>query len=91
MAYSKENLKKVSELLAARRREAISEHQRRQNSFALICPEMRAIDGELAATGTKIMAAAMSHSLTDELLAQIRQENERLRREKSLLLVSRSS
>ncbi len=89
MAYSKDNLKKVSEILAARRQEAIAEHQRRQNSFAVICPEMRKIDGELAATGTKIMAAAMSHSLTDELLREIRLENERLRREKSLLLVSR--
>ena len=89
MAYSRENLKKVSELLAARRQEAIAEHQKRQNSFTAICPEIREIEAELAATGTKIMAAAMSHSLTDGLLGEIREENKRLRREKSMLLVSR--
>ncbi len=89
MAYSRDNLKKVSELLAARRQNAIAEHQRRQNSFSAICPEMRGIDAALAATGTKIMGAAMSHSLTDELLGEIREENRRLRREKSELLISR--
>ena len=88
MAYSRDNLKKVSELLASRRQAAIKEHQIRQNSFVAVCPDMRRIEGELAATGTKIMAAAMSHSLTDEVLKEIRQENERLRREKSMLLVS---
>ncbi len=88
MAYSKENLKHVSELLASRRSAAISEHEKRRVEFASVCPQILDIEQSLAATGSRIMAAALSHELTDELLSEIRRENEQLRRKRSILLAT---
>ena len=88
MAYSKENLKTVREMLASRRSAAISEHEKRRASFAAEHPEIIPIEQELSMTGSKIMGAALSHELSDSLLAEIKKENEALRMKKAVLLVS---
>lgn len=88
MAYNKQNLKHVRELLASRRSAAISLHERRRMEFAAEHPEIIDIERGLALTGARIMGAALSHELTDEALAEIRRENEQLRRKRALLLTS---
>lgn len=88
MAYNKENLRRAREILAARRAGTIGEYEKRQEeSFALI-PELLPVERNLSMTGAKIMSAALSHELTDDALADIRRENERLRALKSRLLAS---
>ena len=88
MAYNKQNLKYVRELLASRRSAAISLHERRRMEFAAEHPEILDIERGLSLTGARIMGAALSHELTDEAMAEIRRENEQLRRKRALLLTS---
>ncbi len=86
MAYSKENLKRVKETLASRRTEAITAFDSAKIEICAKIPALATIERELSLTGSKIMSAALSHELTDEALAEIRKENERLRSLKSTLL-----
>lgn len=88
MAYSKENLKSVKEKLASRRSAAISEYEKRRAAFAAEHPDIIPIEQSLAMTGSRIMAAALSHELTDEVLAEIKAENGKLRLQKSMLLAA---
>lgn len=89
MAYSKENLIRVNEILASRRADAIGSYEKRRTEFMASYPEMISIESALALTGTKIMSAALSHELTDEKLAEIKAENEECRKRKALFLLEK--
>ncbi len=88
MAYSKENIRLARETVAARRAAAIAEYEGKKAELSALIPELFAIEQTLSMTGAKIMGAALSHSLTDAALAEIKAENERLREAKALLLTA---
>ncbi|MBE6569079.1 MAG: hypothetical protein E7658_02530 [Ruminococcaceae bacterium] len=86
MAYSRENIQKVKALLAKRRADNVALQMQHSREAAAKIPGFEALESELSMTGSKIMSAAMSHTLTDEKLAEIRERNEQLRAEKGALL-----
>lgn len=88
MAYSKENIKAVKEKISSRRASAIAEYESRRDTLQAQIPELFPIERSLSLTGVKIMSSALSHELTDETLAEIKSENERLRALKEKILKS---
>ncbi len=86
MAYSKDTLRAVKDILTARRSSAISEYEKGQAETFGKVPELLPIERSLAQTGTKIMSSALSHELTAESLAEIKSENLRLRALKAKIL-----
>ncbi len=86
MAYNKDNLIKARETISGRRNSALSDYERRMVETEEKIPELADIRRDLAATGSKIMSAALSHRLSDELLSNIRRENERLQSARSEIL-----
>ncbi len=88
MAYSKDNVRVAREVVASRRAAALSEFENKKLELCAIIPELFTIEQKLSMTGTKIMGAALSHTLTDKALAEIKAENEALRAEKVRLLTS---
>ncbi len=86
MAYNGEDVRKVKEILAGRRSEALETSYRRKLEAAAKIPGYAEIEEALSATGSKIMDAAFTHSLDDVKLNEIRAENEGLRSRKARLL-----
>ena len=86
MAYSRENIQKVKALLAKRRADNVALQVQHSREASAKIPGFEVLETELSMTGSKIMSAAMSHTLTDEKLAEIRQQNEQLRAQKGKLL-----
>lgn len=87
MAYNRDNIQKVKELLGARRSEAVATSMRRRAEVENAIPGYRGLEEALSKTGARIMGAAFSHSLDEATLAAIREDNVRLREKKAQLLV----
>ncbi len=88
MAVYSENVQKVRAILAKRRNDNITKSERCAAEAIRKIPELRAIREALSQTGARIMGEAMSHTLTEEKLAAIRADNEKLRRQQALLLAA---
>lgn len=88
MPYSKENLQSVREKIAARRASAIATYETRREKLTLEIPSLAEIERNLAMTGSRIMGAALAHELNEASLNEIRKENERLRKMRSVLLTA---
>ncbi|MBQ8642643.1 MAG: ATP-binding protein [Clostridia bacterium] len=86
MAYNRDNIQKVKELLAARRSEAVSTSMRRKAEMEAKIPGYGELEEALAGTGARIMQAAFSHALDDATVAAIREDNRLLREKKGALL-----
>lgn len=86
MAYNRENIQKVKEILAARRSEAVSTSMRRKTEMEAKLPGYAELENALAGTGARIMQAAFSHTLDDAAVAAIREDNRKLREKKGALL-----
>lgn len=86
MAYNRDNIQKVKDLLAARRTEAVNTSMRRKAEMETTIPGYRELDKALSQTGTRIMEAALSHTLHDGTLAAIREEHRLLRDKRGALL-----
>lgn len=86
MSYRKEDLAEVRALMRARRSSALSECEAHRLEASEAIPEIRSVEQSIAATGGRIMAAALSHELDEAALADIRRENERLRALRARLL-----
>ena len=79
-----ENIRRAKEIIAARRAAAISEYERHIAEASAKIPGFAEIDAQLAATGPKIMAAAIGHSGVS--LDAIRAEYESLASRRKILL-----
>ncbi|MBQ9121095.1 MAG: ATP-binding protein [Clostridia bacterium] len=89
MSYSRENVMKAKELFALKRTEAEARASERKRELGEKYPEIAAIDQELARTGEKIFGAIREgHEGIDARIASLREENELLRRRRSLLLLA---
>jgi len=88
MGYSYENIQKVKELLANRRSTAVSDSFAKKAQMSEKLPGYAVLEEKLSATGTRIMEAVFSHTMNENVLAEIRADNERLRREMALLLTN---
>ena len=86
MAYNRENIQKVKEILASRRSEAVSISMRRKTEMEAKLPGYAELENALAGTGARIMQAAFSHTLDDAAVAAIREDNRKLREKKGALL-----
>ena len=86
MAYNRENIQKVKEILAARRSEAVSTSMRRKAEMEAGIPGYRELEEALAGTGARIMQAAFSHTLDEGTIASIREDNRILREKRGELL-----
>lgn len=87
MAYNRENIQKVKEILAARRSEAVNTSIRRKTEMEGLIPGYRELETALSKTGARIMGAAFSHALDENTLSAIREDNRRLRERKAQLLL----
>ncbi len=86
MAYNRDNIQKVKELLNARRSDAVSTSMHRKAEMEARIPGYAELENALAGTGARIMQAAFSHTLDDATVAAIREDNRRLREQKGALL-----
>ncbi|MBQ3176638.1 MAG: ATP-binding protein [Clostridia bacterium] len=86
MAYNRENIQKVKEILAARRSEAVTTSMRRKAEMEARIPGYRELEEALAGTGARIMQAAFSHTLDEATVASIREDNRILRDKRGALL-----
>lgn len=87
MAYNRDNIQKVKEILATRRSEAVNTSIRRKTEMEGLIPGYRELETALSKTGARIMGAAFSHALDEATLAAIREDNRRLRERKAQLLL----
>ena len=89
MGYNKENFKRIRaeyETKAFAAQEAAD--ARRDELYAAI-PELYEMDRRLSQFGLRIMKAALASESTEEKIAELRAENERITRARAALLVSR--
>ena len=89
MSYSKENMIKARETIAARLSAALADVNARRGETEAKIPELISISRELDATGARIMSAALSHTLSDEVFSDIRADNERLQAQRKELLIQK--
>lgn len=87
MAYNRDNIQMVKEILATRRSEAVNTSIRRKAEMEALIPGYRELETALSKTGARIMGAAFSHALDENTLAAIREDNRRLRERKAQLLL----
>lgn len=86
------NDKIVSELIgetAAHRDRAIAEAEEKKRAMWARIPRLAEVDGVLARTGSRIMAAAAAGGDVAARVSEIERENERLLAERAQLLASR--
>ena len=86
------NDKTVSELIgetAAHRDRAIAEAEEKKRAMWARIPRLAEVDGVLARTGSRIMAAAAAGGDVAARVSEIERENERLLAERAQLLASR--
>jgi len=80
-------MRKAREKIEQYRAESISTYEKHKKEACSKIPQLEQIENQLSMTGVKIMGEALSHTLSDEKLAGIRDEYERLSaRQRSLLL-----
>lgn len=80
----RENIRRAREIIANRRAAAIADYEKHIAEVSAKVPGFAEIDAQLAATGPKIMAAAIGHS--DVSLEAIRAEYESLASRRKILL-----
>jgi len=78
---------RAKELIAARRAESISRYEKRIAEISAKYPAFKAIDTELALTGSKIMAAALGKENVRESINAIRNEYDALVEKRQKLLI----
>ena len=61
MGYSRENLKKIKEEFAAKRRAAQAESERRTQELEKKYPDLKKLNGLIKETGVRIVETAFSH------------------------------
>jgi len=86
MGYNRDNIRKVKEILEKRRTDAVSVSMRRKAEVSARIPGYEDIEDALAGTGARIMQAAFAHTLDENTLARIREDNRILREKKTALL-----
>lgn len=89
MSYSRENVRKAKEIFALKRINAEANAAERRRELGEKFPEIAEIDRELARTGEKIFGAIEGGPAgIDQRIAALREENERLRRRRALMLLA---
>lgn len=88
MAFSRENMRRVSEMLAARRTAAENTAKKNTERLYAISPEAKRLDAELSGTGLALVRIALSRGDVKESLANLRAENEALQARRRELLAS---
>ena len=82
----KSYVKEITDALTEKRERAIRESEEKKAFLREKIPEIGKIDALLAATGTKVLAAAMGGGDVQAKVAEVRRENEELTRERRALL-----
>ena len=80
----RENIRRAKDIIADRRAAAIAEYEKHSAEASAKVSQFAAIDAQLAATGPKIMAAALGQS--EVPLEKIREEYESLAKRRELVL-----
>ena len=88
MSYCKEDLRYVRELLRSRRASAVAAYEEHRAEATSAVPDLLPVEQSLSMTGSRIMAAALSHELDEKALSEIRAENARLRALRTKLITS---
>ena len=89
MGYNKENFKRIRAEYETKTFAAQEEADVRRNELYTAIPELYEMDRRLAQFGLRIMKAALAAENTEEKIAELRAENERITRERAALLASR--
>ena len=88
MAFSRENIRRVRADFLGRRAAAANESERRKEKLYAEIPEVREIDRRISSVGARVMGAALNGGDVDSAVAEMRAENESLRRRRAELLES---
>lgn len=86
MGYNKNNFKRIREEYETKAFRAEEEADARREEVYAALPEMRELDARLSQFGLRIMKAALSGENTEERVAALREENERIRLLRTRLL-----
>lgn len=86
MGYNKNNFKRIREEYETKAFRAEEEADARREEVYAALPELRELDGRLSQFGLRIMKAALSGENTEERVAALREENERIRLLRARLL-----
>ena len=84
----RDNMRKAKEIIAAHRQESIDTQEQRIKEAEAKIPQLGEVNRNLSMTGLKIMGEAMAHTLSEERLAEIREEYENLAARKRNLLLA---
>lgn len=84
----RDNMRKAKEIIAQYRASSIATQEQHKKEAETRIPPLREVNDQLSMTGLKIVGEAMSHSLSEEKLAQIRREYEDLAARKRNLLLA---
>lgn len=87
MAFNRENIARVREEFVIRRHQAAEESERRKQLLYRDIPAVADLDRQIASVGSRVMAAALRGGDVDGAVADMRKENESLRRTRGELLV----
>ncbi len=88
MGYNKDNYRRVREEFEGKYRRAREAADARRTEVQLAIPEVAALDRQMQGVGLRIMKAAMEGGDYEARLAELREENESLRRERGILLAA---
>lgn len=89
MGYNKENFKRIRAEYETKAFAAQEEADARRDELYAAIPELYEMDRRLSQFGLRIMKAALSAENTEERIAELRAENERITRARAALLTSR--
>lgn len=88
MGYNRDNYRRVREEYEHKYRRAREAADARRAEVELAIPEVAALDDRMRGVGLRIMKAAMEGGDYETRLAELRQENEALRRERAVALAA---
>ena len=86
MAFSRENMRRVNDILAQRRTDAENTAKRNTERLYEKNPEVKAVDAALSRTGLELVRIALSKGDVKAELARVREENEALQKKRRALL-----
>ncbi len=86
MGYNKENYKRIRAMYETKSFRAQEEADERRNELYLSIPTLRQLDERLSSFGLRIMKCALDAGETEEGIAALRAENERIKEERRQLL-----
>ena len=89
MGYNKENFKRIRAEYETKAFAAQEEADARRDELYAAIPELYEMDRRLSQFGLRIMKAALASEDTEEKIAELRAENERITRARAALLASR--